>query len=100
MMADLVRLLPASSAVVVSHVASPDDEDHAAAAARIGEMLHEGGMPIAFRHPQMIERLLNPTGTGEVLEPGVVRICDWWPSGPPDRIEPWDYLLYGGVARV
>jgi hypothetical protein len=39
-------------------------------------------------------------GDLELVEPGIVRLCDWWPDGPNlDPNNPVNDILLGGVAR-
>ena len=50
-----------------------------------------------FRSREEIESFF---GGLEPVEPGIVRLCDWWPDGP--NLEPnntVDEILIGGVAR-
>jgi hypothetical protein len=46
------------------------------------------------------EEITSFFGDLELVEPGIVRLCDWWPDGPnigPHNIV--DDVLLGGVAR-
>ncbi|TCP47258.1 S-adenosyl methyltransferase [Tamaricihabitans halophyticus] len=96
-MATLVAALPPGSFVVLSHVHRPDGSaEHANLVDRIHERAREGGLHVWFRSRAEIEALFAGL---EVMEPGVVRLVDWWPAGPQELVEPWDQLSLGGLGR-
>ena len=92
--AQLMDALPSGSYLVASHATSEFYEDHGAAAARI---YHDRGIPFQFR---VADELSELAFRGlEMVEPGVVSVCDWHPDGDGPRPLPAEVTWDGGVAR-
>ncbi|MCI2415940.1 SAM-dependent methyltransferase [Saccharopolyspora sp. K220] len=94
-----IDALPSGSYVALTHWYDPADGSGVSATARrIQDLFNNGGLGSAtFRSRAQIESLF--TGL-ELLEPGLTRIADWWPSGP--RLKPLadiDDIVLGGVGR-
>ena len=90
----LLDALPSGSYLVASHATSEYYPDHGAAAARI---YHERGIPFQFR---VADEFAELTFRGlDMVEPGVVSVCDWRPDGDGLRPLPAEVTWDGGVAR-
>ncbi len=100
---DIVRrymeLLPSGSYLVLSHFCDPEDGGEGSHLARFIENVFANG-PMGsgyFRTRAQIEEFFDGL---EMVEPGLVRLRDWWPDGP--LLQPattGDGLVLGGVAR-
>jgi SAM-dependent methyltransferase len=97
-----VDALPSGSYLAMTHACNPRD---GGAVAELATALEEKVKP-AF--PNLTFRTVEEIGTLfgglDVLDPGVVRILDWYPpgddEGPDDDLRAdARHLLYGGVAR-
>lgn len=93
----LVDALPSGSYIGISHVHRPDDPRHAQMVDTILERANAAGMDVVFRSRADIEALF---AGAELVEPGLVRLAEWWPEGPTQLVDPWDHLFIGGLARV
>lgn len=89
-------LLPAGSVVAASHLYNPGGDD-GAKADDIARRATDAGMPVTFRSRAQIESLFDGV---ELFEPGLVRLAEWWPEGPPTFHDPWDYVFLGAVGRL
>jgi hypothetical protein len=97
-MARYIDALPSGSYVALSHFHDPADGSKVSELARVLEAnLREAvGCGRCRTYPE-IESLLRGL---ELVEPGLVRVVDWWPDGP--RIKPLttiDHIGYGAVGR-
>lgn len=96
-MRTLVQALPPGSFVVISHIHDPGDAHYRQVVESIQQRATGGGMAVAFRGRDEIAALFAGT---ELLDPGLVRLVEWWSEGPvAEFAEPWDYLFLGGVGR-
>ncbi|MEY7974081.1 SAM-dependent methyltransferase [Saccharomonospora xinjiangensis] len=94
-----VDALPSGSYVAMTHFWDPaaENPEWSRHAHELESKLHEAGLGSGFwRERAQIEKLFVGL---ELLEPGLVRLDDWWPAGPRTR-EPWpeENLMLGGVA--
>jgi hypothetical protein len=94
-----VDMLPSGSYVALTHFTDPRDDADGTELARFVEGVFSGSSMGSgyFRTHDQIMGLLAGL---EVVEPGLVRVRDWWPDGPhlnpPDSV---DKILLGAVAR-
>jgi len=90
----LLGALPSGSYLVASHATPEFYADRGEAAARI---YHERGIPFQFR---VADELSELAFRGlEMVEPGVVSVCEWRPDGDGPRPLPAEVTWDGGVAR-
>lgn len=97
-MRDYVAALPAGSFVVFSHAFDPED-DHQEIAEGI-EQVYAGASSgaVRFRTRAELETML---GGLELLDPGLVRPAEWWPSGPrSEPLKPAEHCLVAAVGRT
>jgi S-adenosyl methyltransferase len=91
--------LPSGSYLVLSHFHDPQDGGEGTQLARFIEgVFNNSSMGSGFFRTR--DQILSFFGDLELVEPGLVRLCDWWPDGPP--IGPRnivDDVLLGAVAR-
>jgi hypothetical protein len=90
--------LPSGSYVALSHFRDPADGSEISDLARVMEanLRAAVGSGRCRTYPE-IESFFDGL---ELVEPGLVRVVDWWPDGP--RTEPLAPVLqlgYGAVAR-
>jgi hypothetical protein len=94
-----VELLPSGSYLVLSHFCDPEDDGEGTKLARFIEDVFAGG-PMGsgyFRTRAQIAEFFDGL---EMVQPGLVRLRDWWPDGPSlQPATPGDGLVLGGVAR-
>jgi hypothetical protein len=94
-----VELLPSGSYLALSHFLDPQDNGPGTELARFVEDIFANG-PMGsgyFRTRPQIEGYFAGL---ELIEPGVVRLNDWWPDGPLLTAHTTaDQVLLGGVAR-
>lgn len=99
-MRHLIGALPAGSFVALSHVHDPGDEHYGGIVRTINERAQQagtgGGLDVRFRSRGQIEALFDGA---ELVDPGVVRLADWYPEGPAELHEPWDHLFLGGIGH-
>jgi SAM-dependent methyltransferase len=97
-MAEYVAALPSGSYVALSHFHNPSDGSRLAGLAQSMEDLYRGGLGSGrFRTRAEIEAFLEGL---ELVEPGLVRLEEWWPDGPRLRpLDDSDHLVLGAVAR-
>jgi hypothetical protein len=93
-----VELLPSGSYLMLSHFADPEDGGQGSELARYVEEIFTGSAIGSgfFRPRKEIEEYF--TGL-EMVEPGLVPLCEWWPDGPLLTRFAADALALGGVAR-
>jgi trans-aconitate methyltransferase len=104
--AEYLDKLPSGSFVAVSHACNPRDGSEAAdLATAFEDKFHENFPDLRFRTPAEITSLL---GGLDLVDPGLVRLFDWYPPGTedgPDDSPAEDYragasqFLVCGVAR-
>jgi hypothetical protein len=92
----LVEALPRGSFVVVSHVCRPDGQHYGQVVDSIVERASGAGVEVYFRSREQIATMFAGAA---LLDPGLVRLVDWWPEGPEEPVEPWGQLLVGGVGH-
>lgn len=99
-MRDYVDALPSGSWVAISHFHDPDDGSELAdLAKRLDQVLQSSSSESGrFRTRAEIEAMF---GHAQLVEPGLVRLSDWWPDGPrnQDLLDP-QHLILGGLARI
>jgi hypothetical protein len=100
-----VDALPSGSYVAISHVCNPrDGSETARFSDELEARLQQSFPTLRFRTPAEIETLF---GDVELLDPGVVRLFDWWPPGGEDGQDDdaadlrlaASQILYCGLAR-
>jgi trans-aconitate methyltransferase len=99
-----VDALPSGSYLAISHASNPRDGSEAAElSTAIEEKFKASFQSLNFRTPEEIASLFAGL---ELLEPGVVRLFDWWPPGSEHDDDSTEGLrpdasliLYGGLAR-
>jgi hypothetical protein len=94
-----IERLPSGSYLALTHFHDPQDGGPATELARfIEDVFNNSSMGSGFfRSRAEIESFF---GDLELVEPGIVRLCDWWPDGPNlDPNNPVNDILLGGVAR-
>lgn len=94
-----IDMLPSGSYLAVCHFHDPQDNGEGSELARfVEDVFARGAMGSGyFRTRSEIEAFF---GDMELLEPGLVRLNDWWPDGP--RLTPLtvaDEVALGGLAR-
>jgi hypothetical protein len=97
-MSRYVELLPSGSYLALSHFHDPQDGGAGTELARFVEDIFANG-PMGsgyFRTREQIQEFF--TGL-EMVEPGLVRLNDWWPDGPMLTTTIADEVSLGGVAR-
>jgi S-adenosyl methyltransferase len=97
-MSRYVELLPSGSYLALSHFHDPLDGGAGTELARFVEDIFANG-PMGsgyFRTREQIQEYF--TGL-EMVEPGLVRLNDWWPDGPMLKTTIADEVSLGGVAR-
>lgn len=78
-MRSYIDAVPSGSYVAISHFFDPEDEDSEVARRLEETFLHSPMGSGVFRtHAELLELF---TGL-ELVEPGLVRCCEWWPEGP------------------
>ena len=77
-MRSYIDALPAGSYVVFSHSCDPQDEYHDTAR-QIERNYATSGGTLHFRTHDELRTMLAGL---EILEPGLVKVTDWWPAGP------------------
>ncbi len=93
------ELLPPGSYLALSHFNDPQDGGAGTElAALVEEIFARGAMGSGFfRTREEIEAYFDGL---EMVEPGLVRLNDWWPDGPLlTPHPPADAVALGGVAR-
>ncbi len=98
-MAEYIDALPSGSYVAISHFFDPQTTPELSELARKMEQvfLHSAIGSGWFRTRSEIEAMFPGL---DLVDPGLVRCADWWPSGP--RIKPLDpvqHCIVGAVAR-
>ena len=78
-MRQYVDALPSGSYVVISHFFDPEDED-SEVARRLEDTFLHSPMGSGVFHTRA--ELLDLFAGLELVEPGLVRCCEWWPEGP------------------
>jgi hypothetical protein len=93
-----VEALAPGSYVAISHFFRAESGEDAEAAARMQQLMSGGPMGSGyFRGRAEIESFFDGL---DLVEPGIVRACDWWPDGPRNKpIVGPQRLLVAGLAR-
>jgi S-adenosyl methyltransferase len=93
-----IELMPSGSYLALSHFADPQDDGPGTELARFVEnVFTKGAMGSGFfRTREQIERYFEGL---EMVEPGLVRVSEWWPDGPLLTTSSADALALVGVAR-
>lgn len=96
--ARIVAALSPGSYVAITHFWDPGDRSPDHALAREMERRFQAGLGSGrFRSRAVIESYFAGL---DLLEPGVVPLAEWWPSGPVRPPEnPEERLILGGVGR-
>lgn len=96
-MRDWVALLPHGSYVAITHTYNPHDHSPLAEqATALERAFHDSDMDFGRFRPR---EDIHPFFDGlHLLEPGLVPISDWHPSGPPVGEPGVERLLLGGVG--
>ncbi|MGH8966111.1 MAG: SAM-dependent methyltransferase [Actinomycetes bacterium] len=91
--------MPSGSYLVLSHFMDPEDDGKGTELARFIEgVFSKSSMGSGFFRTR--DEIATFFGDLELVEPGLVRLCDWWPDGPNlNPSETVDEVLLGGVAR-
>ena len=94
-----IELLPRGSYVVLSHFCDPEDDGPGTELARfVEDVFANGAMGSGYFRTRA--QILALFGDLELVQPGLVRLRDWWPDGPPrQQATREDEVLLGGVAR-
>ncbi|MGW6332596.1 SAM-dependent methyltransferase [Nocardia rhamnosiphila] len=97
-MREYIERLPRGSYVAISHFWDPAGEDPELhlLAARLQRAFVEGGLGSGWYRTR--EQIRSYFCGLELLEPGLVRLDDWWPSGPAVQARPPEALMLGGVG--
>ncbi|ASR35641.1 hypothetical protein BAY61_12250 [Prauserella marina] len=98
-MAELVDALPSGSYIALSHFYDPaDGSELSALAKKLEEVLLSGPMGSGrFRTRTEIEEFFADL---ELVSPGLVLPCDWWPDGPKTKPKlDVQQLILAGLAR-
>ncbi|MCI2418121.1 SAM-dependent methyltransferase [Saccharopolyspora sp. K220] len=97
-MREYIDALPSGSYVAISHFLDPETAEHSDLARRMEQtFLHSPMGTGVFRTHAQIEGMFPGL---EFINPGLVRCCDWWPTGPRLRPRyPVQYCIAGAVAR-
>ena len=98
-MADYIDALPSGSYVALSHFYDPaDGSKYSRLARKLEETARKNSLGTGrFRTREEITSFF---GDLELLEPGLVLLAEWWPSGPRLRpIPDIEYTCVGAVAR-
>lgn len=95
-MRSYIEALPRGSYVVFSHLSTPgEDSESQEIAVEMERAFSESDMATGwFRSPEDIRRMLDGL---ELLEPGLVPLEAWWPSGPR-TVSPADPVALGAVG--
>ncbi|GAA4552237.1 SAM-dependent methyltransferase [Amycolatopsis samaneae] len=95
---EYVDALPPGSYVAISHLLDPRDEGDHEAMAAFETAVKRGSLGgVTARTEQEIAELVRGL---DLVEPGIVRLLDWWPDGPslrPPNVA--QRLMAGVVAR-
>jgi hypothetical protein len=95
-----IELLPRGSYLALTHTHDPQDGGKASEAARFIEDVFTADTSMGSGYFRTRDEIESYFGDLELIEPGVVRLHEWWPDGP--RLSPLtevDDLGLGGVAR-
>ncbi|GAA4614765.1 SAM-dependent methyltransferase [Saccharopolyspora hordei] len=97
-MREYVDALPSGSYVALSHFLDPEDDEHSDLARRMEQtFLHSPMGTGSFRTRAEIEGMFPGL---ELVEPGLVRCADWWPTGPRlTPLSPVQHCIAGAVGR-
>jgi hypothetical protein len=93
-----IERLPRRSYVAISHFWDPAEEDPELhrLAVRLERAFVEGGLGSGWYRTR--EQITACFGGLELLEPGLVRLDEWWPGGPALQARPREALMLGGVG--
>jgi hypothetical protein len=95
-----INALPSGSYVALSHFYNPEDESgyYANLARQSEQKFREAGLKTGWWRTR--GEILSYFEGLDLLDPGLVRLIDWWPEGPKTReTNDADGLIYGAVAR-
>ena len=91
------EVLPSGSYLALSHFHDPEDGGELSELCRT---LEAGLADLGCGWWRPHSTITQFFGDFQLLEPGVVRLCDWWPNGPSTEASTYvDDLIVGGVAR-
>lgn len=89
--------IPSGSYLALSHFHDPVDGGELSELCRT---LESGLADLGCGWWRSRETIEGFFGDFKLMDPGVVRLCDWWPNGPSKRAASHvDSLIAGGVAR-
>lgn len=98
---EYISKLPAGSYVAITHFWDPAEEDvrlHEAALAQQEVLTDKSRLASGWYRTRA--EIAGLFGSLDIIEPGIVELDDWWPTGPPHgRREDAARLLLGGVGR-
>ncbi|MEU5849855.1 SAM-dependent methyltransferase [Saccharopolyspora shandongensis] len=97
-MREYIDALPSGSYVAISHFLDPETEEYSELARRMEQaFLHSPMGTGVFRTRTEIEAMFPGL---ELIDPGLVKCADWWPTGPRlDTLHPVQHCIAGAVAR-
>ncbi|MEV6234785.1 SAM-dependent methyltransferase [Saccharopolyspora shandongensis] len=97
-MREYIGALPSGSYVAISHFLDPETDEYSELARRMEQaFLHSPMGTGVFRTRTEIEAMFPGL---ELIDPGLVKCADWWPTGPRlDTLYPVQHCIAGAVAR-
>ncbi|MEV0053732.1 SAM-dependent methyltransferase [Saccharopolyspora shandongensis] len=97
-MREYIDALPSGSYVAISHFLDPETDEYSELARRMEQaFLHSPMGTGVFRTRTEIEAMFPGL---ELIDPGLVKCADWWPTGPRlDTLYPVQHCIAGAVAR-
>lgn len=97
-MQEYIDALPSGSYVALSHFYDPETDEFSPLARRLEEVfLHSPMGSGSFRTEGQIMSMLPGL---ELVEPGLVLCCNWWPDGPRVKpLPPISNTIVGAVGR-
>lgn len=100
MMREYIDALPSGSYVAITHFWDPAEED-VELSKKARELEHTfTKLGLGSGYYRTREQIATLFGDLEMIEPGLVGLEDWWPTGPRvRRLWPEQRLILGGVGR-
>jgi hypothetical protein len=94
-----IELLPSGSYLAFIHFHDPEDGSHGTQMARfVEDIFARGAMGSGFFRTR--DQIQSYFGDLEMVEPGLVRLNEWWPDGPSLRpMSVADRIALAGIAR-